>query len=223
MEKGLQVSDEEPEDINDVVDELFDRRQAILDHVKYRERWRDFPFDDGREYYWAVIGGSIKFSPDRAVVERQLADEETADDDEKNLYESEISDHDGESGIYRGDVLTLVVADTNTDGNVFLQIFCNDREVAEPVEPMASAPLNATVGAPEGVITITAHSLPPDGPVNRQMTYEEIQMWLRNEEGRCAALSPDRDRICVADVGHEGWHDTSALDFAACCWGVRAS
>lgn len=111
--------------IDDTVDSLFDARKKIFEHVGYRERWRDFPFEDSRAMFWAVRGHKVKFTADREALVQWL----TTDDDSGEKYENEISDHAGESGIYRGIELTVIVSDTNTDGNVFLQIFRNMNEI----------------------------------------------------------------------------------------------
>jgi hypothetical protein len=116
--------------IDDQIDNYFAARKAIFDHVKYRERWRDMPFEDSREQFWAITDrkSKVKFSPDRAALDHWLTHDDYGEYGDK-VFENEISDHAGESGIYRGVEVTLVVADTNTDGNVFLQIFRNMNEI----------------------------------------------------------------------------------------------
>jgi hypothetical protein len=114
--------------IDDQIDNYFAARQAIFEHVKYRERWRDMPFEDSREAFWAITSHKVKFSPAREALEHWLTHDDYGEHGDK-LFENEVSDHAGESGIYRGVELTLVVADTNTDGNVFLQIFRNMNEI----------------------------------------------------------------------------------------------
>ena len=117
--------------IDDEVDNYFTARKAIFEHVKYHERWRDFPLDDSRENYWAVVEGKVRFSPDRAALAYWLTHDDYGPHGDK-VYENVISDHAGESGVYRGIELTVIVADTNTDGNVFLQILRNTHEVTIP-------------------------------------------------------------------------------------------
>jgi hypothetical protein len=122
-------------DIDEVVDELFDCRRIVLEHVGYREQWRDYPLDDARDDYWTVRRGKLSHvgAGDREVLEQWLAAEDAGDDgDISGLYQSEVLSQVNQPGVYRGSVLCVVVADTNTDGNVFLQIFRTDREVASP-------------------------------------------------------------------------------------------
>lgn len=116
--------------IDDEVDKYFEARQKIFEHVKYHERWRDFPLEDSRNSYWAIADNTVKFSPDhKALVYWLTHDDHDYGEYADKLFENVISDHAGESGVYRGAELTAIVADTQTDGNVFLQIFRNTHEI----------------------------------------------------------------------------------------------
>jgi len=106
--------------------ELLDKfnavRQEIFNYFGYKEDWRVLPLDDAREYFWSLDGlgpGTVKF----ADTEDELKDESG------NYYEDEIyTQRHLPQWVYRGEHFTMVVVDTNTDGNQFLRIFDNDKE-----------------------------------------------------------------------------------------------
>ena len=98
--------------------ELFEQydnvKQQIFDYFGYVEDWRVLPlvFDTG--YFWYLTGseqyGWIVF----AETVEQLKDEDSG-----NHYE----------WFYRGEDYTMICVDTHCDGNQYLQILSNDKEV----------------------------------------------------------------------------------------------
>jgi hypothetical protein len=143
------------DDINAVVDRFFEARAAIFAHVGYVENWRLMPIDDSRDQFWAVDKNEnewVKFSPKREALVYWL----TGHDDEYGpygdvLYENVIyTQRHLPKWVYRGKELTLVVADTQTDGNKHLQIFRNENEVrsgsaAVTVPSVPEHPLNQAI------------------------------------------------------------------------------
>lgn len=97
-------------------------RQELFDYFGYKEDWRVIPIDDARHYYWRLQGdgpGKVCF----ADTEDALLNEEG------NYYENEIyTQRFLDKWVYRGKDYTMVVVDTHTDGNKFLQIFSNAKE-----------------------------------------------------------------------------------------------
>lgn len=108
----------------ELLDKYNDLRQQIFDYFGYVEDWRVLPLNDAREYYWHLTGeghgDEVKFARH-----------------EENLFHATFED--GYSNeiytqphlpkwVYRGADYTLVVVDTHTDGNQFLQIFDNTKE-----------------------------------------------------------------------------------------------
>lgn len=107
---------------------LFDAfdvaRKALHDHVGYVEDWRVLPEDDATQYFWQLDG-----EDDGSYVRFALTEEELSDDSE-NYYSNEIyTQRHLPKWVYRGAELTMIVVDTHTDGNQFLQFFSNDKEV----------------------------------------------------------------------------------------------
>jgi len=121
-------------DIDAVVDRFFEARAAIFAHVGYVEDWRVLPIDDSRDQFWAVDKferESVKFSPQREALVYRLAEHDDRYGPYSDvLYSNEIyTQRHLPKWVYRGKELTLVVADTHTDGNKCLQIFRNENEV----------------------------------------------------------------------------------------------
>jgi hypothetical protein len=128
-------SDDDIEDsIDAVVDSFFDARELIFEHVGYKEDWRILPIVDNRDDFWAVDDQErewVKFSSSREALVYWLGEHEDeygpyGDD----LYSNSIyTQRHLSKWVYRGKELTLIVVDTHTDGNQYLQLFCNDDEV----------------------------------------------------------------------------------------------
>jgi hypothetical protein len=82
------------------------------------------PFQDCTEYYWRLEeegrGGEVKF----AESFKQLTD------DEADFYSDEIyTNRHLDKWVYRGEEYTMILVDTHTDGNQFLSVFDNSKEV----------------------------------------------------------------------------------------------
>lgn len=118
------------------LDEYFRLQQVIYDNFGYKEDWRAFPLDDMREVWWSIQGNTAWWS-ERKENHQQLIDQEY--------------DYDGipDSDVYSGEIranwrldprnlemyqdadkkLSMIIIDTNTDFNVFLMVFNNDRRL----------------------------------------------------------------------------------------------
>lgn len=98
-------------------------KQEIFDYFGYVEDWVTIPIDDAREYYWTLHenkygGGRVTFSE---------TEEEHNDDP---FYENDIyTQRFLKKWVYRGKDFTMICVDTHTDGNKFLQIFDNNKEM----------------------------------------------------------------------------------------------
>ena len=109
----------------DLLDEYKEVRAKIFDYFGYIEDWRVLPFDDARAYYWSLTGGgrsgNVRFAESLA----ELEDEEAGE-----YYENEIyTQRHLPKWVYSGEEYTMICVDTHIDGNQFLQIFSNDKEV----------------------------------------------------------------------------------------------
>src|SRR5271163_3026773 len=143
------MSDVDDEDIDDIVDSFFDAREAIFEHVGYVEDWNVLPIDDSRDEFWAVDKYErewVKFSPSREAIAYWLKNDDYGPHGNEVYANKIYTQRHLPKWVYRGAELTLVVADTQTDGNKYLQLFRNDHEVRpgdapeKPIEQLAEHP-----------------------------------------------------------------------------------
>lgn len=105
-----------------LLDDYFELQAKIFEHFGYVEDWRVIPLDDSRGYFWKLKGegpGTVHFAP----TEDELASEE-GDYFTHSIYTNRFLP----KWVYRAEDYTMVVVDTQTDGNVFLQVFDNAKE-----------------------------------------------------------------------------------------------
>jgi hypothetical protein len=118
--------------INAVVDAYFEHRAAIFKHVGYVENWRILPIVDYRRDYWSVDKFEreyVRHSPNREAIAYWIEHDDYGKYGDR-VYENSIyTQRHLPKWVYRGKELTIVVVDTHTDGNQYLQLFANDREI----------------------------------------------------------------------------------------------
>jgi hypothetical protein len=108
------------------LDEYFKLQKEIYEYFGYKEDWVVIPIDDARMYYWHITNesnGEVRFAEDKENVF-----EGTMEDGYSNeIYTQRFLP----KWVYRGDEYTMICVDTHTDGNKFLQIFDNKKEIKE--------------------------------------------------------------------------------------------
>jgi hypothetical protein len=109
-----------------LLNEYNAKRKELFDYFGYVEDWVAIPVDDATTYYWRLTGegrgDEVQFAPTPEEVINE----------EGNYYTNEIyTQRFLPKWVYRGADYTMVVVDTHTDGNKFLQIFDNEKEVKE--------------------------------------------------------------------------------------------
>jgi len=103
------------------LDKYFTLQQEIYDYFGYVEDWVVIPIDDAREYVWQLYPDSVRFAETTEVLQ---------DEDTETYYEHEIyTQRFLPKWVYRGEDYTMICVDTRTDGNKFLQIFDNKKEI----------------------------------------------------------------------------------------------
>jgi hypothetical protein len=104
------------------------KRKELFDYFGYVEDWVAIPVDDATMYYWFINGGEGHYGEVRFAETAQDLD----DEDAGNYYSNEIyTQRHLPKWVYRGAEYTMIVVDTHTDGNKFLQIFDNLKEITE--------------------------------------------------------------------------------------------
>lgn len=103
----------------DIIDSFFHAKQAIYDHVGFKEDYVFYPIDDCREMYWALDNGSIKHAE---TMEKFNSDGDYYLDD---VYTQRFY----KQWVYRGEKYTMIFCDPHVDGMKYFCIFDNEKEV----------------------------------------------------------------------------------------------
>lgn len=106
------------------LDRYFELQKEICDYFGYKEDWVVIPLNDCTGYFWKIIGGgafggSVRF----AEALEDISNDETCYEDE--IYTQRFLPR----WVYRGEDYTMICVDTHVDGNKFLSIFSNKKEV----------------------------------------------------------------------------------------------
>lgn len=111
----------------ELLDKYSELQEQLFDYFGYVEDWRVFPVDDARMYFWRLDGegpGNVHFAE---------TEEELRNETGKYYVNSIYTQRHLSKWVYRGENYTMIVVDTHTDGNKFLQIFDNRKE--RPLSP----------------------------------------------------------------------------------------
>lgn len=93
-----------------LLDAYAKAEKSILDHVGYEHGWAVYPIDDLTDYPWAIHENELYYWNEDFL-----------------LYTAPMLYINGKNKICKGSELSLVVMDTQTDGNVFLGILDNNK------------------------------------------------------------------------------------------------
>lgn len=116
--------------LKEKIDTYFAVMNAVHESFGYKEDWKVIPLEDGREYYWHLDSKADDDCDARVIFAE--TPEQFQDAAAGNYYTNEIySQRFLPKYIYRTDEYTLISVDTHTDGNKFLQIFDNSKELKD--------------------------------------------------------------------------------------------
>lgn len=101
------------------LDEYNKLKKEIHEYFGYIEDWCIYPIEDSREVYWKLEDDCVNFWNNKENVGKFLDDDGYSHRILNNLPKS----------IYIKDNYTMIVVDTECDGNKYLQIFDNNKEV----------------------------------------------------------------------------------------------
>ena len=112
------------------LDDFFKVRQEIFDYFGYVEDWVVIPIDDARDYIWQLNG---RYDDDGKVIGGDVVYASKMEDFEDGEYygNSIYTQRFLPKWVYRGEDYTMIVVDTHVDGNKFLQIFDNSKELKD--------------------------------------------------------------------------------------------
>lgn len=110
-----------------LLDDYLSLEKQVHSYFGYVEDWVAIPIDDAREYYWHLTGEGygdcVNFAKDpKCVFEEAMTKEDGYSND---IYTQRFLP----KWVYRGEDYTMIVVDTHVDGNKFLQIFDNAKEI----------------------------------------------------------------------------------------------
>lgn len=109
----------------ELLNEYFRLQDRIYEYFDYLEDWVVIPLDDNTGMYWRLIGGEGVGGQVRFAKTPELLD-----DPGLNYYSCPIyTQRFLPKWVYRGEDYTMICADTQTDGNKFLMVFSNDKEI----------------------------------------------------------------------------------------------
>jgi len=106
-----------------LLEQYFVIQKEIYDYFGYKKDWVVIPIDDSTKYYWQLNEEGVRFAD---------SIEDLLNEKAGNYYENKIyTQRFLPKFVYPGQEYTMIVVDTRTDGNKFLQIFDNKKEIPE--------------------------------------------------------------------------------------------
>lgn len=112
--------------MSNTVDEFFSFEQKICEMFGYQHDWKVFPIIDERENHWGLTKNETKvcYSPSAGNVGGGI--------DGNNCYSAVVYTYRHlDKWIYRIEKYTMILMDTRCDGNIYLGIFDNSKEVKD--------------------------------------------------------------------------------------------
>lgn len=108
------------------IDDYFNAKQKVHEYFNYTTDWKEIPMEDGRKYYWMLVGseesGTLVYSQ-VPIIEEDLGSSGG------NFYTAVIyAQRFLKKYVYKTDEHTMMSIDTRTDGNKFLIILDNKLE-----------------------------------------------------------------------------------------------
>lgn len=109
-----------------VLDDYFKLQAEIYKYFGYEEDWVVMPINDRREFYWKLNqdnggSGEVVFWISRKNVGKFTDDDGYTDE----IYTQRFLP----KYVYQGKDYTMICVDTHTDGNKFLAIYDNAKEI----------------------------------------------------------------------------------------------
>lgn len=107
------------------IEDYFNLAEEIHKYFGYKEDWKCIPMDNRLGDYWMVIGEGVG---GRYVHSSEPFTKETVEAGSVIYGGSIYTQRFLPKWVFRGKEMTMVSADTHTDGNKFLMLFENDKE-----------------------------------------------------------------------------------------------
>ena len=109
-----------------LITDYFAAQKELHDYFGYVEDWKAIPMDDATEYFWKLD----QDAPDSGGTIHYADSIEELDSGDGNCYSDEIyTQRFLPKFTYRGAEYTMIACDPHVDGNKFLRIFDNTKEI----------------------------------------------------------------------------------------------
>ena len=103
-----------------IFDEYFKLLQEVYNYFGFKEDWTILPLDDRREYDWKIIDDEeVRYGNKNDIINN------TGEYCSDEIYKQRFY----KKWVYRGENHTMIMVDTHVDGNRFLAIFDNSKEI----------------------------------------------------------------------------------------------
>lgn len=104
-----------------------DAKQALYDHVGFKEDWVFYPIDDCTEYYWTINWSTS--SPEGYSVSYADTIENLREGGDDNYWVDDIyTQRFYKKWVYRGERYTMIFCNPGVDGMKYFRIFDNEKE-----------------------------------------------------------------------------------------------
>src|SRR5690242_3956326 len=102
--------------MKELLEKYFDIQKQIYEAIGFKEFWKIFPIDiEAINCEWFEYPNKIFYN------------------NEGEWYSSPFYFGNGNQNIYKNKEVTAIITDTQTDGNIILQFFSNDKRI-EPIQ-----------------------------------------------------------------------------------------
>jgi len=126
-----------------MIKQYLDAKQAIYDHVGFKEDYVVYPIEDRTDMYWRInseyaswmreiheaqTGEKLESRTSQGVSfheTREAIVDNTGDQYEYEIYTQRLYN----KWIYRGEKYTMIICDSHIDGMKYLSIFENEKEI----------------------------------------------------------------------------------------------
>ena len=110
----------------DLITQYFELQREVHNYFGYKEDWTVIPLNDDREYFWHLLqnndgGGKV------VMWDGFPSAEKTVDGNNLYIYTQRFLP----KWVYHGEEWTMVCTDTHIDGNRFLSVLDNQKEIKE--------------------------------------------------------------------------------------------
>lgn len=113
-----------------ILDDYFKLQMDLYNYFGYEEDWKVIPINDERRCYWSLLngegsGGSVRYAETKEQLINADIDNLDSDYYEDDIYTQRFLP----KWVYRGKDYTMICCNPHVDGNFFLRIFDNLKEI----------------------------------------------------------------------------------------------